>query len=154
MTSCYQWNWFNSQPKPHPAHPDTHYTLSAFIPGRCKAVFLKFCFVPCVADPVAVRCWAFIFVLFVHALFPVSILHKSIAGRYRPVRVADGPITARCRFKKNAIWVIELSWHLVEEKAAYLAFLWFAACVLYMLWFICASSRWHWYRLWSVLVLS
>ena len=35
---------------------------------------------------------------------PVSILHKSIAGRYRPVRVADGPITARCRFIKNAIW--------------------------------------------------
>ena len=34
--------------------------------------------------------------------FPVSILHKSIAGRYRPVRVADGPITARCRFIKNA----------------------------------------------------
>ena len=29
---------------------------------------------------------------------PFSILHKSIAGRYRPVRVADGPITARCRF--------------------------------------------------------
>ena len=29
---------------------------------------------------------------------PVSILHKSTAGRYRPVRVADGPITARCRF--------------------------------------------------------
>ena len=26
---------------------------------------------------------------------PVSILYKSIAGRYRPVRVADGPITAR-----------------------------------------------------------
>ena len=33
---------------------------------------------------------------------PVSILHKSIAGRSRPVRVADGPITARCRFIKNA----------------------------------------------------
>ena len=33
---------------------------------------------------------------------PVSILHKSIAGRYRPVRVADGPIMARCRFIKNA----------------------------------------------------
>ena len=32
----------------------------------------------------------------------MSILHKSIAGRYRPVRVADGPITARCRFIKNA----------------------------------------------------
>ena len=37
--------------------------------------------------------------------FPVSILHKSIAGRYRPVKVADGPITARCRFIKNASWV-------------------------------------------------
>ena len=35
----------------------------------------------------------------------VSILYKSIAGRYRPVRVADGPITARCRFIKNASWV-------------------------------------------------
>ena len=28
---------------------------------------------------------------------PVSILHNSIVGRYRPVRVADGPITARYR---------------------------------------------------------
>ena len=27
--------------------------------------------------------------------------HKSIAGRYQPVRVADGPITARCRFIKK-----------------------------------------------------
>ena len=36
--------------------------------------------------------------------YPVSILQKSIAGRYRPVRVADGPITARCRFIKNASW--------------------------------------------------
>ena len=35
---------------------------------------------------------------------PVSILYKSIAGRYRPVRVADGPITARYRFIKNAYW--------------------------------------------------
>ena len=32
----------------------------------------------------------------------VSILHKSTAHRYRPVRVADGPITARCRFINNA----------------------------------------------------
>ena len=40
--------------------------------------------------------------------YPVSILHKSIAGRYRPVRVADGPITARCRFIKNACWDIWL----------------------------------------------
>ena len=35
---------------------------------------------------------------------PVSILYKSIAGRYRPVRVADGPITARYRLIKNASW--------------------------------------------------
>ena len=35
---------------------------------------------------------------------PVSILYKSIAGRYRPVMVADGPITARYRFIKNASW--------------------------------------------------
>ena len=40
-----------------------------------------------------------------HIKYPVSILHKSIAGRYRPVRVADGPITARYRFIKNASWV-------------------------------------------------
>ena len=38
---------------------------------------------------------------------PVSILYKAIAGRYRPVRVADGPITAHYRFIKNASWVIE-----------------------------------------------
>ena len=37
--------------------------------------------------------------------YPVSILYKSIAGRYRPVRVADGPITACYRFIKNACWV-------------------------------------------------
>ena len=37
---------------------------------------------------------------------PVSILYKSIAGRYRPVRVADGPITARYRFIKNASWEV------------------------------------------------
>ena len=37
--------------------------------------------------------------------YPVSILHKSIADRYRPVRVADGPITALYRFIKNASWV-------------------------------------------------
>ena len=33
-----------------------------------------------------------------------SILYKSIAGQYRPVRVADGPITARYRVIKNAYW--------------------------------------------------
>ena len=43
-------------------------------------------------------------------MVPVSILYKSIAGRYRPVRVADGPITARYRFIKNASWgVYDLS---------------------------------------------
>ena len=30
--------------------------------------------------------------------YPASILHKSIAGRYRPVSYADGPPTARYRF--------------------------------------------------------
>ena len=30
--------------------------------------------------------------------FPVSILRKAISGRHRAVRVADGPMTARCRF--------------------------------------------------------
>ena len=34
---------------------------------------------------------------------PVSILYKSIAGRYRPVRVADGPITARYIFIMNML---------------------------------------------------
>ena len=33
-----------------------------------------------------------------HPSNPVSILRKSISGRHRPVRVADGPMTARCRF--------------------------------------------------------
>ena len=33
---------------------------------------------------------------------PVSSLYKSIVGRYRPVKVADGPKTARGRFIKNA----------------------------------------------------
>ena len=39
-------------------------------------------------------------------VYPASILYKSTAGRYRPVRVADGPITARRRFIKNAYWVV------------------------------------------------
>ena len=30
--------------------------------------------------------------------YPLSLLHKLIAGRYWPVRIADRPITARCRF--------------------------------------------------------
>ena len=31
-------------------------------------------------------------------IIPVSILNKSIMGRYRPVREADEPIMARYRF--------------------------------------------------------
>ena len=42
-------------------------------------------------------------------MHPVSILHKSIAGSYRPVRIADGPITARYRFIKNVNWAITVS---------------------------------------------
>ena len=38
---------------------------------------------------------------------PVSILYKATAGRYRPVRVADGPITARYIFIKNASWEVK-----------------------------------------------
>ena len=43
---------------------------------------------------------------------PASILYKSIAGRYRPVRVADGPLTARYRFIKNAYWGITKPWQI------------------------------------------
>ena len=35
---------------------------------------------------------------------PVGILYKSTVGRYRPVRIPDGPIMARFRYIKNAIW--------------------------------------------------
>ena len=41
-------------------------------------------------------------------IIQASILYKSIAGRYRPVRVADGRITARYRFIKNAYWDVSL----------------------------------------------
>ena len=44
--------------------------------------------------------------LFAFRAYPASILNKYIAGRYRPVSYPDGPITARCRFIKNAYWVI------------------------------------------------
>ena len=37
----------------------------------------------------------------IYGKYPVSILYNSTAGRYRP----DGPITARYRLIKNAIWV-------------------------------------------------
>ena len=37
--------------------------------------------------------------------YPVSILRKSISDRHQPVRVADGPMTARCRFTYNTSWI-------------------------------------------------
>ena len=40
----------------------------------------------------------------------VSILYKSIAGRYRPIRVADGPITALYIFINNSSWGICSFW--------------------------------------------
>ena len=50
-----------------------------------------------------VRLWFYIRRLFCHYLSlatpsPASILYESIAGRYRPVRVADWPIRARYSF--------------------------------------------------------
>ena len=53
-------------------------------------------------------------------LTPVSILYKSTAGRYRPVRVADGPITARYRFIKNASWDMRTYTH-KKMKTAYIS---------------------------------
>ena len=60
----------------------------------------------------ATSCWIYIsqLIRFARASnkisdFPVSIFYQSTAGSYRPVRVADGPITARCRLIKNASWV-------------------------------------------------
>ena len=50
----------------------------------------------------------------VSSLHPASILYKSIAGRYRPVRVADVSITARYRFIKNAYWGIAKLVHLLS----------------------------------------
>ena len=44
---------------------------------------------------------------------PVSILYKSIAGRYRTVSYPDGPITDRYRFIKNASWGCVLPWILL-----------------------------------------
>ena len=48
-------------------------------------------------------------------LFLFSI-HRSVAGRYRPIKVADWPITARCRFIKNASWVLGTIWALSSNK--------------------------------------
>ena len=48
--------------------------------------------------------------------YPVSLLHKSIPGLDRPVRVADGPITVLYRFIKNASWDICISGHVQIQE--------------------------------------
>ena len=58
---------------------------------------------------------------------PASILYKSTAGRCRPVSYPDGPITARCRFIKNAYWVRFLSsftYAFLVPRAAFTEFIW------------------------------
>ena len=62
---------------------------------------------------------------------PVSILYKSIAGRYRLVRVADGPITARYRFIKNASWDGRISIYYLEKECRHFLFI------------IRGSDNWH-----------
>ena len=54
--------------------------------------------------------------------YPASTLHKSTAGRYRPVSYPDGPITARYKFIKNAYWVSIMLQKLWQ-------FNWFQFCV-------------------------
>ena len=55
-------------------------------------------------------------------IYLVSILYKSIAGRYRPVRVADGPITARYRFIRNANLVVPVSsWFIQQVRVIIIA---------------------------------
>ena len=70
--------------------------------------------------------------------YPTSILCKSIAGRYRPVRVANGPITARCRFIKNAYWVTTLWTNSADDKL-----------VAYSLFFP-ENSIWHFMQIVSI----
>ena len=61
--------------------------------------------------------------MYYQADIPVNILYKSIAGRHRPVRVADGPITgypdgtitAYYRFIKNASWDFTITFNNFEK---------------------------------------
>ena len=43
-----------------------------------------------------------------HSAMPSCLLYKLTVGRYRPVSYPDESITARCRFTKNAYWVVPL----------------------------------------------
>ena len=54
---------------------------------------------------------------------PVSILQKSTAGRYRPVRVADGPITARCRLWRMLAGMLPVSGHRHSIQVSFAIFI-------------------------------
>ena len=71
-TISYKSAYAHREDSDQPAHPQTNWNASSLSQSEKKCTTL------------------------------VSILHKSIGGRYRPVRVADGPMTARYRFIKNA----------------------------------------------------
>ena len=53
-------------------------------------------------------------------IIPESILYKSIADRFRPARVADGPVTARYIFIKNASWDVSKYKHDLAKLYTYL----------------------------------
>ena len=54
--------------------------------------------------------------IFLQENIPVSILYKSIAGRYRSARITDWPIMARYRFIKNASGdVVGAHWKCLAE---------------------------------------
>ena len=85
---------------------------------------------------VVLFCCPFV-VFFGSGTVPVSILYKSIAGRYRPVRVADGPITARYRFIKNASWgdpgLGREQWFYVAAHFGSSSFIWgYGCCYMYV----------------------
>ena len=65
--------------------------------ARCGALF-TFCLIRCLKCVTGGPCLVLGLPRWRRDSYPVSILHKSIAGRYRPVRVADGLITARYIF--------------------------------------------------------
>ena len=81
----------------------THNVTRTSLQRRCNVTMLQRC---CNDVPATLYvCWDAPYITYQPVHFPASILYKSIAGRYPPVRVADGPRTARYRFIKNAYWV-------------------------------------------------
>ena len=65
-----------------------------YTPEHSQGYYCCFAIRSCLMHWVFLVCHAVILLY----TYPVSILHKSIVGRYRPVRVADGPMTASYRF--------------------------------------------------------